>query len=143
MGSMLSKVFCCVYCRQKNETKEDTSEISTKQEADNEAFDTEEKEPCEKPVIENKYEEPRRKTNISRHPLSFSYHVRTEAIREVKLRKSARNAPFFDAQNKTEEEFPRLSSKRPIPYNDAIVEENTLNSVKLRKTGQFFCVFDG
>ena len=47
MGSMLSKVFCCVYCRQKNETKEDTSEISTKQEADNEAFDTEEKEPCE------------------------------------------------------------------------------------------------
>jgi len=124
-----------MYCRQKNETKEDITETSTKKETDNEAFESEEKEPCEKPVIENKYEEPRRKTNISRHPLSFSYHVRTEAIREVKLRKSTRNAPFFDGQNKTEEQFPRLSSKRPIPYNDAIVEENTLNSVKLRKTG--------
>ena len=26
--------------------------------------------------------------------------------------------------------------------SDAIVEENTLNSVKLRKTGKFFCTFD-
>ena len=36
-----------MYCRQKNETKEDITETSTKKETDNEAFESEEKEPCE------------------------------------------------------------------------------------------------
>jgi len=128
MGSKLSKVICCTYCWEKNETK-DNKKSSKKIEIDNEAFGSDKQEPYEEPIKESRYVDEPKKRKISRYPNSFSYQVRTEAIREIKLRKTTRNESFFDSQNKTEEKFPRWNSKKPIPYYDKIAEERTLNEL--------------